>query len=394
MKNRTLHLSLLIFFQLGAVGTYVPIITIYLKEYLGFSSMEAGIVLSIASIPSIVAPFISAFIADRIISSKKLLIICSVVTSILIFILSYEKSYVIVLVTYFFYMIFLVPSLSLVNSMIFNFIPDRNSFAFIRSWGTVGWILTGYLISFIWNKTNSIETMPLALKLSALFSIFVIILTLKLPETYSTDNLKEKFTLIPYDTLKILIKPEVYIILLIVFLSSTIDKFISYGTPIFLNLKGIEQNDMLVVLSYGQIPEIIFLFILTFIIRKLGISKIMVLAFVFQVTRFVIYYLNINIYWTIFGSLFQGFFYPLFYAPATIYLDNFATSTTRAGIHQIYNLAFAGLAGLFGNFLAGLVAENFTVNNIIDFKVFWLIPGAGTILVFFILLFYIKRYKI
>ena len=68
MKSKRLHLSLLMFFQLCVVGTYVPILSMYLKVYLGFSGIQTGIILSLASIPSIIIPFLSAWIVDRIIT--------------------------------------------------------------------------------------------------------------------------------------------------------------------------------------------------------------------------------------------------------------------------------------------------------------------------------------
>ena len=59
---------------------------------------------------------------------------------------------------------------------------DRNSYAGIRFWGTIGWILAGLLMSFIWKLTPGEANLPLALQLSALFTVFIIIIALKLPK--------------------------------------------------------------------------------------------------------------------------------------------------------------------------------------------------------------------
>ena len=61
MKLKRLHLSLLMFFQLCVVGTYVSILSMDLKESLGFSGIHTSIILSLITIPAVIIPFLSAF---------------------------------------------------------------------------------------------------------------------------------------------------------------------------------------------------------------------------------------------------------------------------------------------------------------------------------------------
>lgn len=372
MKSKKLHLSLLMFFQLCAVGTYVPILSIYLKEFLGFSSMQVGVILSVASIPSILIPFISAWIVDRVITSRKFLAICHFGAAILILVLSFEKSYALVLITYLLYTILLVPTFALVNALIFHNMNDSHAFGSIRVWGTIGWVLSGWLISLILKTGFGLENKSIILQLSALFSLIIVILTLKLPKLRLEKQ--KKVSIIPKEALDVVKQPAVKLIYLLVFINSITDRFLSYGLPIFLSDNGTAESNIIFIISLGQMPEIFMLFTLGGIIKKLGFKNIFTSALILQCIRYTIFYINGPMPLTIFGIIIHGFIYAFFYAAATIYLDNFCSPDSRGGIHQLFTLTQVGLAGLLGNFTAGWVAESFSVAGNIDFKSFWIIP--------------------
>ena len=389
MQTRKIHLSLLMFFQLSVVGSFLPIISIYLKEYLNFTGIQVGVILSISAIPSIAAPFISAWIVDRIITSRRLLILCHASAAVALIFISFQQSFSSVLITYLLYMMVLVPTFALVNALVFQNSESGSSFGSIRVWGTVGWIVAGWLVSFIWKITEGPDNMPYALWMSALFSIVMVFLTIKLPKILLKKN--KKVSLIPKEALAVVIKPEVILLLFIVFLSACADKFYLYGSPLFLSDIGIGKDNILLVLSLGQFPEIIMLFALAAIIKKLDFKNIFTIAFVMQIIRFLIFWLNGPVVLTYFGVSLNGFIYSLFYTGALIYLDKFTDEKSRSGVHQIFSLVFVGLSGLLGNLMAGWVADNYLVGNSLDFKVFWIVPTVFSVLTLLIVNLFMKR---
>lgn len=389
MKTRKLHLSLLMFFQLAVVGAYMPILSIYFKDYLGLSSLQIGIILSIASIPSILAPFISTWIVDRIITSRRFLAISHLIAAILITIISFQKNYSTVLLLYFIYTIFQIPTSALVTALVFHNIKDRNIFGTIRLWGTIGWISAGWIVSFIWKFMGGLENMPLALRLSALFSIIVVLLTLKLPKL-KLDH-KKKVTILPQEAITVLLKPEIILLFILVLIGATADKFVVYGMPIFLKDLGILQENMLIILSFSQLTEIFMLLILSKIIKSIGFKNIFTLGLTLSIARYLILWLNGPLLLTVLGISLHGFVYALFYSAASIYLDNFTDNKSRAGVHQLFSLTYIGIAGFIGNILAGNIAENFQYNGLVNFKIFWFIPGIMSIVTLFVLTLKMRR---
>lgn len=376
------------FFQLAAVGTYIPVISIYFKDYLGFSAIQAGIILSLTSLPSVLAPFLSAWIVDRLITSRRFLALCHVGAAILISVLSFEKGYYPVLITYFIYTMMLVPTYALVNAVVFHYMDDRNSFGLIRVWGSIGWVVSGWLISFFWKFTNSSD-MSLALKLSALFSVIVVVLTLKLPRLKLDRD--KKVTLIPHEAIDVIKKPEVTFLFILIFIMATVDKFISYGMPMFLTSNGTPRDNVMIILSLGQFPEIIMLFVLSSFIRKLGFKNIFIIALILQIARYTIFYINGPLPLTLVGITIHGFIYAFLYAGSTIYLDNFTDINSRGGVHQLFSLIYVGIAGFLGNLFAGYIAENVMANGNIDFKLFWGIPAVTSTVTLVILILRMKR---
>jgi len=60
-------------------------------------------------------------------------------------------------------------------------------------------------------------------------------------------------------------------------------------------------------------------------------------------------------------------------------------------VHQIFSLVFVGLSGLLGNLMAGWVADNYLVGNSLDFKAFWIVPTAFSVLTLLIVNLFMKR---
>lgn len=389
MKSKKLHLSMLMYFQLCVVGAYMPILSIYFREYIGLNGLQTGIILSMAAIPSILSPFISAWIVDRVITSRRFLALSHIISAALIMTLSFEKSFPNVLITYLIYTIFQVPTSALVTTLVFHNMEDRNTFGSIRLWGTIGWISAGWIISIIWKFNSGIENMPLALRLSALFSLIVVLLTLKLPKLKLDRD--KKVSIIPHEAIAVVKNPEIMLLFIMVFIVATADKFISYGMPVFLNSNGIPQSNIMILLSIGQYSEIFLLLFLSKFIKRLGFKNIFILGLSIEIFRYVVFWLNGPLALTITGIAVHGFIYAFFYASASIYLDHFTDETSRGGVHQLFTLTYLGGASLVGNIFAGFCADHFMVEGLINFKIFWLIPGIMAISTLLILGLRMKR---
>ena len=110
------------------------------------------------------------------------------------------------------YMIAYMPTLALVNSVSFNQMKDpAKEFPFVRVFGTIGWIIAGWIISlaFKWDSIENIENGMLSntFIMVAIASAILGVFSFTLPKTPPSVNKGEKVTIsdiLGLDALKLL----------------------------------------------------------------------------------------------------------------------------------------------------------------------------------------------
>src|SRR5690625_6563939 len=109
---------------------------------------------TVNAIGAIVAPFIVGMIADRYFNSEQILGFLHIIGGIILMttplFLHAPVTFILLLILY---NICYMPTMSLANSLSFHNIQDQEKeFPIIRTFGTVGWIFAGLIISFILGK--------------------------------------------------------------------------------------------------------------------------------------------------------------------------------------------------------------------------------------------------
>ena len=129
----------------------------FLGNNLSASGAETAMAYSTQSWGAIIAPFIIGLIADRFFNAEKILGVLHLIGAVLMYLMSQTSEFGVFYPYVLGYMIAYMPTLALVNSVSFNQMDDpAKQFPFVRVWGTVGWIVAGLVISFVF-KWDSIE---------------------------------------------------------------------------------------------------------------------------------------------------------------------------------------------------------------------------------------------
>ena len=140
-------------------GWFVTLGT-YLGNNLHSSGEEIAQAYSTQSWGAIVAPFIVGLIADRYFNAEKILGVLHLTGAVLMYLMAGTKDFSLFYPYVLGYMIVYMPTLALVNSVAFNQLKDAaKEFSIIRVWGTIGWIVAGLMISYIfhWDAAISIK---------------------------------------------------------------------------------------------------------------------------------------------------------------------------------------------------------------------------------------------
>lgn len=141
------RLSIMMFLQYAIWGAWLPLLYPFLLGYRGFSLEECGLCLSAGAVGAIFGPFLAGQLADRVISTERLLAVSHLVGAGLVFSLGLVESFLPFVLLSLVYGFVYAPTLALTNSISFAHIADRDrDFGPIRVWGTVGWIVAGILV--------------------------------------------------------------------------------------------------------------------------------------------------------------------------------------------------------------------------------------------------------
>ncbi len=122
--NVKLRLGMMMFLQYAIWGAWAPVLSVYLKETLGFTGLQFGIIYSLLPLATIIAPFISGQIADRYFASQKVVGFLQLTGGALLVFGSSVTDYRTMMWLMLFYCLLYAPTLALTNSIAFINLKD------------------------------------------------------------------------------------------------------------------------------------------------------------------------------------------------------------------------------------------------------------------------------
>jgi MFS family permease len=387
------RLSLMMFIQFCSIGVIVPLMSLYMKQCLGFSGAEIGTIFAAASISSFVAPLIGVFVADRFIRAKHLLSLCQFGIGVSLVTLYFMTSFGSVLALYVIFSLLIGPTFSLTNAITFHNSTDTTrSFGSIRLWGTVGWIAVGWALSFFWFLTGGDQTsrLPDILIISAICSFLLSIYALTLPSPVIKRDRREGF--IPVESIRVFRKRNVLLLAVLSFLIVFVERFHFFGASPFLRQIGFSEQSILPSMSLGQFSEIIAIAVTGAVLTRIGFKKTILLGIFFEGLRFLMYFIAAPGLLVYAGLTLHGFTYPFIFMATAIYIDSQCSIRARTGVQLLITMITGGLAGITGNIACGMVMDFASgAGTTIDFSIFWGIPLALTFAVFAGCVIFIKK---
>lgn len=393
-----LKLSIMMFLEFFIWGAWFVTLGTFLGNNLKSSGSETAAIFSTQSWGAIIAPFIIGLIADRYFNAEKILGILHLIGAFLMYQM-YQSEEVGMFYTYVLsYMILYMPTLALVNSVSFNQMKDpEKEFANIRVWGTIGWILAGLSISFIfhWDAAAAISggmlknTFLLAGIAAFVLGIFSFTLP-KTPPKVSDEKIKIG-DIIGLDALKLLKDKNFAVFFISSILICIPLAFYYQNAHPFLTESGVENPTGK--MAIGQISEALFLLLIPVFFSRFGFKKTILVGMLAWAIRYVLFaYGNGGdlSFMLILGIALHGICYDFFFVSGQIYTNSKAGEKYKSAAQGLITLATYGVGMLIGFAVAGWITDNYkTVEGTINWEMVWIIPAgiAFAVFVLFALLF-------
>lgn len=372
-------------------GAWYVTMGTYLDKVLHASGAQVGAAYSAMAIATIFSPFFVGMIADRFFAAQKLLGILHLAGAALLYELTTisnpDTFYWIVLI----YSLLYAPTLALANSVAFRQMKDPGEqFASIRVFGTIGWIVTGWLL----DKVFKISTDELAFtfKMAAVASAALGLLSFFLPDTPpKAKGTKSTFAQILGVDAFVLFKDSSFTVFFIASVLICIPLSFYYSlTNLFLTDAGMKNATSN--MTFGQFSEALFILLIPVFFRRLGVKWMIALGMIAWALRFLCFgYGNAGPgEWMLFaGIILHGVCFDFFFVTGQIYTDSKAGVRIQSSAQGMITMATYGIGMWIGTLLSGYVKDHYTVNDISNWKSIWMVPAgiAAGVLVLFVLFF-------
>lgn len=392
------QLSFMMFLEFFIWGGWFVTMGTYLGNTLNASGGDLAQAYSTQSWGAIIAPFIIGLIADRFFNAERILGVLHLVGAFLMYQLSNATDFNVFFPFVLGYMIAYMPTLALVNSVAFNQMSDpTKEFSFIRVWGTIGWIVAGLSISYIfaWDSESGIadgllrNTFLMTAIASAILGLFSFTLPTTPPKGKG-DNVKVS-DILGLDALKLLNDRN----FLVFFISSILIciplAFYYQHANQFLTEINVENATGK--MTIGQISEVLFMLLLPWFFTKFGFKKTLIVGMLAWVLRYLLFaYGNAGegAFMLIIGIALHGICYDFFFVSGQIYTDSKAGEKVKSAAQGLITLATYGLGMLIGFWIAGKIVDQ----NVIEagghvWNKIWIFPSifAAVVLLLYAIVF-------
>ena len=385
-----LRLQAMVFLHYFVWGTWYVTMGTYMNTTLKFDGTQIGLAYGSTAIGAMVSPFFAGIIADRFFATQKLLGCLHLVGAALLYYVSTTKSFALFYPALIGYTITYMAGHGLTNALTLHHSKNpAKEFPLVMLMGSIGWIAAGLTVS--WLKLEDNAGM---FRLAAGAALVMGLYSFTLPNTppKGAGAPVTLRTILGLDALKLMRNRSFATFILCSFLICVPLSFYFSWMHVFMGEYKITKAAMK--MTGAQVSDVIFLLLLPFLLRRLGVKGILILGMIAWTLRFglLAQYPQSNAAWMIIVAIaVHGMCYDYIFVMGRMYVDQHATEDIRAATQGFHAFVTLGAGMFVGTWLAGAVAQHYT--NAVDathaWPNVWLVPAvmSAVLLVMFATLF-------
>jgi nucleoside transporter len=289
------------------------------------------------------------------------------------------------------YMLLYMPTLALVNAIAFRQLKDPSrQFSSIRVWGTIGWIVAGLCISYLfsWDAPAAIAQGALAktFAMSGVASIILGLYSLTLPSTppmATGSSARGVRDVLGLEALGLLANRN----FLVFFVSSILiciplAFYYQHANQFLTELKVPNATGKQ---TLGQMSEVAFMLLIPVFLRRFGMKATLLVGMLAWAVRYALFaFGNAGelTFMLLIGIALHGVCYDFFFVSGQIYIDSKAGPQIKSAAQGLITLATYGVGMLVGFWAAGQITDHYAVAGGHLWRDIWLLPAGFAMLVF------------
>ncbi|MCE6990201.1 MFS transporter [Dyadobacter sp. CY323] len=392
MKLSTrIMLMTMMFLQFFVWGAWYGQMSKYMFTQLGASGVQVGNAYATFSIGMIVSPFFMGMIADRYFSAQKVLGVLNLLGAFFLWLICRTEDPGTFFWVILMYCLTFAPTLVLASSISMQHMTSsEKEFSSIRVIGTVAWIIVTNIIGY-YALGDKVAIFEIAMYVSFFYGIFAFFL----PDTPPKPSTSKSFTsILGLDAFR-LFKDRSFTIF---FISSML---ICIPLSFYYALANPSLNDsgMLNVenkMSLGQVSEVVFILLIPFAFQRFGVKWMLIAGLVAWILRFIGFGFGDaqTSEWMLYLAIaLHGISYDFIFITGHIYTDNKADVRIRSSAQGLFSIATYGLGMGIGSWIAGVVADIYTVEGVKNWSAIWMVPAGIAVLVLVLFVLFFKSEK-
>ncbi len=406
-RGLRVRLSVMWVLEWGITGSILTYLPIYFTTEVGLKQDQLGLLMAVAAVGLWVAPFVVGQICDRWMASERYLMVAHAIGgTALIFIPMVADSYNATgenfgwLVTLLGgYAIAYLPTVALASSLTFRHLPNPDKqFGSIRMWGTVGWVVSGLVLSvwlrqedaLAWLQANwaaggnafrsILDVMPEpdggdCFRIGAVLSFLLVAFCFALPSTPPAKK-TEGSSIAPLEAAKLFKQRTFCMMLAVSFLMAAIVPTYSFAVPQYLEHLGFDGDWVPAVMTIGQISEFPALLLLSACLSRFGLKTTFALGMAAWLVRYVIFALDSPTWLVLTGVGLHGVCHVFLVIVIQLFIDERCPEDAKASAQNIFAFLTMGIALPIGFVASGLLGQYCLSGASPDYGFFFLVPAA------------------
>ena len=354
---------------------------------LNFTGGQVGGIYATMGLASLFMPGLLGVVADRWINAERLLGICHLIGSALLFwastVTDPHLMYWIMLLNAMVYM----PTIALNNTVSYTILKQKGlnivkDFPPIRVWGTVGFIMAMWVVDLCgWSLS------PLQLYIGSIAAFILGLYAFSMPSCPPAKIAKKRTvaSTLGLDAFVLFKQPKMATFFIFAaLLGAALQITNTFGTPFlqefakspaYASLFAVTHPGIL--MSISQMSETLFILAIPFFLSRFGIKKVMLMSIFAWVLRFGLFGLGNpggGLYLLVMSMIIYGIAFDFFNISGSLFVETEAKPEIRASAQGLFMIMTNGIGAFVGGWVSGWVVDYFTAaDGMKDWPSIWFV---------------------
>lgn len=355
------------FVSYAAIGSIMPLITVFLREQGGFDFLQIGFAMALMGVPTLCSPVLITLLADRNLDTRRILATAFTCSAVVLTLMFFSQHIALTLTLFVFHGLASVAMLPLQDGYFFSLAEAERKrtgrsveYPTVRIWGTMGYILPSLILYYPLLKGAEPR---LILPCSVFFCL------LSLANSFTLRPVERPVSAVPSrlpsrQALGAIFAPNArWLSIGLLFALIAAATYYAFIGNYLDEVVRVPKPYIALIINLGVLVEVGCTLMMPWLQSKIRLKGILVLGLCCMVTRMLLLSFFPHPEVAVVAQLGHGFEVLALYVGPVMFLNRLAGDEFRNSIQGVYTMAITGSARVIGSLSAGWVASTFDLRT-------------------------------